>query len=99
MDPRLLLAVGLVGRMIVGAVLMVAGLVKLRAGSAGLMQTIIGLVRLSPKAAGWLALGLPWAELALGSGLVLGWMNPFIWMSPFIVAASFGLLLGFSVIL
>jgi uncharacterized membrane protein YphA (DoxX/SURF4 family) len=66
-----LLAVG-VARMAAGAILLLAGVSKLVAGTASFRRVILGYDLVSPGAAAALARLLPALEIGLGSLLVLG---------------------------
>lgn len=77
-------------RLLVGAVLLVAGLAKLRMPTQKFLQAVLGYDLVPRPVAPILAYGLPWVEIVLGGLLLVG-----LW-SHLVSLASIALLLIFS---
>jgi uncharacterized membrane protein YphA (DoxX/SURF4 family) len=91
MNESWLLTVGLtLGRVLVGGMLLLAGLLKFKAGSRWFLQQILAYELVKGKIAWLLAQGLPWSEICLGILLLVGFMTPLV------VIMSFALLCGFT---
>lgn len=91
--PSLLLELILtIGRLFVGSLLIIAGLLKIRAGSQWFLQNILAFSLVKGKLAWFLAQWLPWIEILCGGLLFIGLMVPLI------TVASFTLLLGFTLV-
>lgn len=80
------------GRLFVGGVLIIAGLLKLKAGSHWFLQNILAYSLVKGKSAVLLARWLPWVEILCGGLLLIGLMIPLI------TVISFTLLLGFTLV-
>lgn len=80
----------MVGRVAVGAILVVAGLMKLRAGQRLLIETVLGYGLLPSRVAAAVARIIPWSEIGLGLCLLLALAIPTA------VMASIALLLLFT---
>ncbi len=63
-------------RLIVGGVLLVAGLAKIRSGPTRFLQAIVGYDLLPRPLAALMASALPWLEVLVGGLLLLGWWTP-----------------------
>lgn len=59
-------------RLIVGGVLLSAGIIKMRAGSERFLRAVVGYDLLPARVAAVVATVVPWSEIALGLALVLG---------------------------
>lgn len=59
-------------RLVVGGVLLSAGIIKVRAGSQRFLRAVVGYDLLPARAAGVVATVVPWSEIILGTLLVLG---------------------------
>lgn len=91
MNQTLLLVVGLVtGRLLVGGMLILAGVLKLKAGPRWFLQQILAYELVKGRVAWLLARGLPWAEIVCGFLLIVGLLTPFV------AVMSFALLWGFT---
>lgn len=92
MGSSLILTIGLVLiRLLVGGMLVLAGILKLKAGPHWFLQQILAYDLVKGKAAWWLARGLPWAEVLCGVFLIAGLFTPLV------AVFSFALLWGFTV--
>jgi uncharacterized membrane protein YphA (DoxX/SURF4 family) len=80
----------MVGRDAVGAILVVAGLTKLRAGQRVFIETVLGYALLPSRVAAAAARIIPWSEIGLGLCLLLALAVPTA------VMASIALLLLFT---
>lgn len=63
------------GRMLTGAILLIAGIAKLKAGYSQFTKAILGYDIVPEKTAWILARGLPWAEVVSGGLLVVGFFS------------------------
>lgn len=91
MDELWLITAGLIlGRFLVGGLLILAGVLKLKAGSRWFLQQILAYELVKGKVAWLLARGLPWAEVVCGALLIIGLLTPLV------VLVSFALLWGFT---
>jgi uncharacterized membrane protein YphA (DoxX/SURF4 family) len=91
MEQSLLIAVVLVlSRLFVGGILILAGVLKLKAGSGWFLQQILAYKLVKDKIASLLARGLPWAEILCGILLLIGFVTPLV------AIISFALLWGFT---
>jgi uncharacterized membrane protein YphA (DoxX/SURF4 family) len=80
----------MVGRDAVGAILVVAGLMKVRAGQRLFIETVLGYALLPSRVAAGAARIVPWSEIGLGLCLLLALAVPTA------VMASIALLLLFT---
>ena len=81
------------GRVIIGLMLVIAGSLKVQAGTHWILRTLLAYELMPYKASLLLAKGLPWAEIICGTMLLFGWLTPWATL------ASFGLLCLFTVAL
>jgi uncharacterized membrane protein YphA (DoxX/SURF4 family) len=89
-----ILATGaLAGRLIVGSILILAGWLKLKAGSEWFFRQILAYELVKGKPARWLAKSLPWAEILCGLWLLFGLFLPLA------AIVTFFLLWGFTAII
>ena len=87
-----LITVGLIlSRLLVGGMLILAGVLKLKAGARWFLQQILAYKLVKGRAAWLLARGLPWAELVCGVLLIVGLLTPLV------AVFSFALMWGFTV--
>jgi uncharacterized membrane protein YphA (DoxX/SURF4 family) len=87
-----LITVGLIlGRLLVGGMLVLAGVLKLKAGSRWFLQQILAYELVKGRVAWLLARGLSWAEVVCGVLLIVGLLTPLV------AVVSFALLWGFTV--
>jgi len=78
------------GRLLVGGMLVLAGVLKLKAGSRWFLQQILAYQLVKERMAWLLARGLPWAEIVCGVLLIVGLLTPLV------AVVSFALLWGFT---
>lgn len=94
MNQSLLLDVGLImSRLLVGGMLLLAGVLKLKAEPRWLLQQILAYRLVKGKVAWLFARGLPLAEICCGILLIIGFLTPMM------IIMTFALLWGFSVAL
>lgn len=77
------------GRAVVGLTFVLAGVLKVKAGSQWFLKTILAYNLVHGKAAVLLSKGLPWVEIACGVFLVLGFFTPPVTVASFVVLLSF----------
>lgn len=77
-------------RLLVGGMLVLAGLLKLKAGPHWFLQQILAYDLVKGKMAWWLAWWLPWAEILCGVMLIAGLFTQLV------AVFSFALLWGFT---
>lgn len=65
-------------RVLVGLTLVLAGALKLKAGSRWFLKTLLAYDLVHGKTAALLSKGLPWVEVACGVLLVLGFFTPLV---------------------
>jgi uncharacterized membrane protein YphA (DoxX/SURF4 family) len=77
MEQSFMLNTGLVlGRFVIGSMLALAGILKLKAGPNWFLHQILAYELVKGKLAWLLAKGLPWAEIILSSLLITGFLAP-----------------------
>lgn len=79
----------LFGRILVGLTLVVAGALKLKAGSRWFLKSLLAYDLVRGKTAALLSKGLPWLEVACGFLLVLGFFTPFAALTSFVILLIF----------
>lgn len=84
------LVIPITGRILVGGVLLIAGVAKIRAGESRFLKDILAYDLLPQWASYLLARWLPWVEVLTGVLLIAGLF------APFAAIAGFGLLLVFA---
>jgi uncharacterized membrane protein YphA (DoxX/SURF4 family) len=90
MDLSLVLNILLFGgRLLVGAMLVLAGVLKLKAGSQWFLRQILAYDLVKGKTAFLLAKGLPWAEILCGFLLMIGFLSPLVSLMSFILLWGF----------
>lgn len=77
-------------RILIGALFVLAGILKIKAGSNWFLARVLAYDLVRGRTAGLLARGLPWLEVVCGLFLIAGFLLPVT------VAASFVLLLLFT---
>ncbi len=92
----LLIACVVVCRAGVSAVLIVAGVAKIRAGTSKFTQAILGYDMVSASAALCLAKVLPWLEITVGIALLIGVFTGTACVIAFILIAAFSTAVVFS---
>lgn len=88
----------LFGRVLVGFTLVVAGWLKIKAGSQWFLRTLLAydLVRGVPAVV--LSKGLPWIEVICGSLLIVGFLIPFVAPIGFIILLVFILAIASAIL-
>lgn len=79
----------IIGRLFVGGMLALAGLLKLKAGPRWFLRQILAYELVRGKVAWVLARGLPWVEIICGVFLLVGWQTPLLSLFGFILLWSF----------
>jgi len=82
----------LLSRLLIGFVMLIAGILKLRAGFAWSKQTLSSYIQLPPLILNGMVWLLPLLEVGLGTALIVGFLTPHM------VFVAFVLLLGFSLV-
>lgn len=98
MESPLLLSIGIIlGRFIVGSTLILAGILKLKAGPDWFLQRILAYELVEGRAARLLAQALPWAEVLCGTLLLAGFLTQVVtvfsfallWVFTLVVISAF----------
>jgi uncharacterized membrane protein YphA (DoxX/SURF4 family) len=90
MDYSRLFEVALIlGRFIVGGLLVLAGLLKLKAGPRWFLRQILAYEVVKGKTAWLLARTLPWAEIVCGVLLIAGLLTPLVVVAAFVLLWAF----------
>lgn len=79
----------LLGRVLVGSILVVAGLLKIRAGAQWFLTTLLAYDLVHGVTAGALSKGLPWIEVICGALLIIGFLTPFATAASFVILVVF----------
>lgn len=73
------------GRILVGLMLILAGALKIKAGSHWFLKTLLAYDLVQGKTAAFLSKGLPWFEAACGFLLMIGLFTPLVAIASFII--------------
>ncbi|MBX3058943.1 MAG: DoxX family membrane protein [Anaerolineae bacterium] len=79
----------ILGRFIVGGLLVLAGLLKLKAGPRWFLRQILAYEVVKGRTAWLLARGLPWAEIVCGVLLMAGLLTPLAAVATFVLLWAF----------
>lgn len=84
----------LVGRLLLGVTFILAGTLKVQAGSRRFLRQVLAYNLVQGRVARLLAGGLPWLEIGCGLCLLLGFLLPPVTVVSFILLLSFTLAIG-----
>jgi putative oxidoreductase len=94
-----ILEIGIVvGRMLVGFTLAVAGLLKIKAGFPWFLKTLLAYDLIHGATAVVLSKGLPWLEVMCGSLLIVGFLIPVVVPIGFIILLVFILAIASAIL-